>query len=605
MKNILLRIFKISLIHCGTLCAQSVPQRFSYQFIIRNPGGQVLSNQPVGMRLSILQGSETGTPVYVETHNTSTNSVGLVILQAGGGTVVSGSMSEINWANGPYFIKTETDPEGGSNYSITAASQLLSVPFALYSANGTPGPQGPAGPAGPQGATGIQGPPGAQGPQGLPGNAGPKGEQGKNTLIKTSPEAAGINCSSGGTKLEYGIDLNSNNTLDSDEINVALTRFVCNGTGYANGSANNQIMYWNGTAWTQLDPGANGQILTICNGALTWTTGGICPAGLPSLSTISASQITSVNASSGGNINSDGGDSIIARGICWSTSQNPTIALSTKTNEGSGAGTFASILSGLNPNTLYYARAYATNAVGTAYGNQISFTTSVAIFSIGNGVTDIDGNQYQSIILGNQEWMKENLKAKRFRNGEAPVDVSNPDQWASISSNGNPSGIAASCYHNYDSAANSMYGRLYNWYVVADPRGICPAGWHVPTDHDWQLLTKYLDPAADTTQCCSNTAGGKMKTIGTLEAGTGLWLAPNTDASNESGFSGQPVGATSPYGWNGEFGLQGTWWSSTNISQELAWMRVLQAVNGYVLRYDGNFDSNLKNAGISIRCLRD
>jgi hypothetical protein len=140
--------------------AQSVPQRFSYQSVIRDDASQLLTSQSVGIRLSILQGTESGNAVYVETHTSNTSSNGLVSLQVGGGTVVSGAFAQIDWASGPYFIKTETDPAGGTNYSITGTSQMLSVPYALFSANGTPGPQGPAG------ATGAQGPIGQTGPSG-------------------------------------------------------------------------------------------------------------------------------------------------------------------------------------------------------------------------------------------------------------------------------------------------------------------------------------------------------------------------------------------------------------------------------------------------------
>ena len=173
------------------------PLRFSYQSIIRSPGGQALAGQAVAIKLSILQSSETGTAVYVETHSATTNASGLVTLQVGGGTAVSGTMAGINWANGPYFIKTETDPEGGSNYSISGTSQLLSVPFALYSANGTPGPQGPAGPQGPQGEPGAAGPQGpagptgqtgAAGPTGLTGPAGTNGADGKTPSLKPRPK---------------------------------------------------------------------------------------------------------------------------------------------------------------------------------------------------------------------------------------------------------------------------------------------------------------------------------------------------------------------------------------------------------------------------------
>jgi hypothetical protein len=112
------------------------PNKMSYQAVVRNNSNALVTNQVVGMRISILQGSATGTTVYEETQTPTTNTNGLVSIEIGGGTVVSGNFANINWANGPYFIKTETDPNGGTNYSITGTSQLLSVPYALFSANG-------------------------------------------------------------------------------------------------------------------------------------------------------------------------------------------------------------------------------------------------------------------------------------------------------------------------------------------------------------------------------------------------------------------------------------------------------------------------------------
>jgi len=154
------------------------PQKMSYQAVIRNSSNALITSTPVGMQISVLQGSAAGTAVYVEMQTPSTNTNGLVSIEIGGGTVVSGNFSTINWANGPYFIKTETDPTGGTAYTITGTNELMSVPYALFSANGTPGPAGPQGPAGTngtngaQGPTGATGPAGAQGPQGLPGSGG-------------------------------------------------------------------------------------------------------------------------------------------------------------------------------------------------------------------------------------------------------------------------------------------------------------------------------------------------------------------------------------------------------------------------------------------------
>lgn len=143
-----------------TLCAgllisailfAQAPEKMSYQAVIRNTSNTLLTNQTVGMRISILQGSPSGATVYVETQLPTSNTNGLVSLEIGSGTVVSGNMATIDWSMGPYFIKSETDPNGGTNYTITGTSQLLSVPYALYAKNAgssIPGPQGPPGPAG-------------------------------------------------------------------------------------------------------------------------------------------------------------------------------------------------------------------------------------------------------------------------------------------------------------------------------------------------------------------------------------------------------------------------------------------------------------------------
>lgn len=157
------------------------PQRMSYQAVVRNSNNDLIANTTVGSRISILQGSASGNSVYVETQNVTSNLNGLVTFEIGSGNIVSGNFSTINWGEGPYFIKTETDPSGGSNYTISGTQQLLSVPFALYAANAGSGSQGPMGPQGPQGDTGPQGPAGAQGeagPQGTQGAAGAEGAQG-------------------------------------------------------------------------------------------------------------------------------------------------------------------------------------------------------------------------------------------------------------------------------------------------------------------------------------------------------------------------------------------------------------------------------------------
>ena len=182
--------------HLSLFTFAQTPQKISYQAVVRDADNQLVSNSNVGVRLSIIAQSIDGMPVYIETHDGQTNDNGLLTLLMGDGDVEEGVFEEIDWSEGPFFIKTEMDPNGGVDYSIEASSQLLSVPYALYaetSGSSIPGPQGiqgDTGPMGPQGPTGEQGfqgetgpigpqgPAGEQGPQGIQGETGPMGPQG-------------------------------------------------------------------------------------------------------------------------------------------------------------------------------------------------------------------------------------------------------------------------------------------------------------------------------------------------------------------------------------------------------------------------------------------
>ena len=167
------KIYYLALLLFISISASSQSQNnMSYQAVIRNSSNNLITNQAVGMRISILQGSAVGTEVYVETQNPISNINGLVTLEIGNGTPTLGTYNGINWANGPYFVKTETDPTGGNSYTVVGVSQLMSVPYALYALNSgssIAGPMGPQGPAGINGLDGATGPMGPQGPMGLSG----------------------------------------------------------------------------------------------------------------------------------------------------------------------------------------------------------------------------------------------------------------------------------------------------------------------------------------------------------------------------------------------------------------------------------------------------
>jgi uncharacterized protein (TIGR02145 family) len=291
-----------------------------------------------------------------------------------------------------------------------------------------------------------------------------------------------------------------------------------------------------------------------------------------------------LSATSGGNISNDGGGPIIIRGVCWSTNQNPTIALATKTVDGTGTGTFTSNLTGLTPNTTYYVRSYASNSAGTAYGSQETFNTlTQTIFNPNltyGTMIDIDGNSYKTVVIGTQTWMAENLKVSKYRDGTViPTGLSDAI-WGSTFEG------SYSVYGN-DAANNLTYGKLYNSYAVTDSRKLCPAGWHVPSALEWETLGNYLGD--------SSIAGGKLKST------SSLWMAPNISASNESGFSGLPSGVRSGSGSYANMGYYGNWWSSTEFGVTFGiYSLSLNNNDGYF-----SLGSAPKRIGNGVRCLKD
>jgi uncharacterized protein (TIGR02145 family) len=406
------------------------------------------------------------------------------------------------------------------------------------------------------------------------------------------------------------------------------------------------------------------------------------PVQLATLTTSAITSITGTTSISGGDISNSGGGDITARGVVWSTSPNPTTA-NNSTSNGSGIGNYTSDLTGLTANTSYYLRAYAINSAGTAYGNQLSFTTTggagsisslncgsatnsgtltsgtaasgvsssvpytggnggthngqtvsstgvtgltatlsagsfasgsgsltytitgtpsgsgtasfalniggqsctltrsvnAAISTPGAGVT-FNGYTYSSIVLGNgQEWMAENLRTNSYANGDSIPNVTGATQWQSLTT-------GAWVHYNNDSQYENPYGKLYNWYTVNDPRNVCPVGWHVPTDAEWFVLTDYLG---------ASVAGGKMKSPGTQ-----YWQSLNTDATNESGFSGLPGGCLDGFGTSRFIGENGNWWSSTMFGSNDSYSRTLRSGFSNVFRYYSQ-----KKGGFSVRCLRD
>ena len=310
------------------------------------------------------------------------------------------------------------------------------------------------------------------------------------------------------------------------------------------------------------------------------------PISLPTITTTNVTSIRTTTATSGGNITNDGGGTVITRGVCWSTSSNPTIDNS-RTSAGAGIGAFTSSITGLTANTTYYMRAYAANSLGTAYGNQVSFTTNAE--SSGITVTDIDGNVYHTVTIGTQTWMVENLKTTRYRNGAIIPNVTDNASWAALTT-------GACCDYNNTPSNSITYGKLYNWYTVTDSRNIAPVGWHMPTDAEWRILTTYLGG--------ESVAGGKLK-----EKGITHWSSPNTGATNETGFSALPGGYRDINGMFTYMTFEVDWWTSTRVNTIDAGVNAITACSQY-LKYDITDVNKVHNAhkmvdGLYVRCVKD
>jgi uncharacterized protein (TIGR02145 family) len=237
-------------------------------------------------------------------------------------------------------------------------------------------------------------------------------------------------------------------------------------------------------------------------------------------------------------------NSLVCKGVSETTTENPANVY-------------------VNPVTGQIMR--TTNTGGT--GNVIS------------GCIDIDGNAYPTFMIGAQQWTAENLRVTHYRNGDTIPNETDDATWAGLTT-------GAYCWYNNDQSANAKYGTLYNWYAVHDSRNICPEGWHVPSDDEWTALTTYLGG--------ESVAGGKMKSV------SALWNSPNTDATNNSGFSGFPGGFRYYSGGFSYVGGYGGWWSATEYGGDYAWFRYLGYDGSDVYRsYSG------KASGYSVRCVRD
>ncbi len=315
--------------------------------------------------------------------------------------------------------------------------------------------------------------------------------------------------------------------------------------------------------------------------------------GLPQVTTAPVSNVSLTTAVCGGQIAADGGAPIIVYGVCWSRDSLPTIH-DAATTDSAATDSFTSYLTGLTPNTTYNVRAYATNSVGTSYGAPLSITT----LDPANTVTDIDGNVYRTVLIGNQVWMAENLRVTHYRNGGAILNVPDSTVWSVLAS-------GAYCDYANDPRTASTYGRLYNWNAVTDLRGLAPEGWHVASDSEWMQLEACQGLGQEkvgATGWRGTTEGGKLKA-----ANTTLWLSPNTDATNQSGFTALPGGNRICFNrgvptYFMDLGCSASFWTSSSCPNNdfHAMMRSLSYAYATIARYESFMQS-----GYSVRCVKN
>ena len=298
------------------------------------------------------------------------------------------------------------------------------------------------------------------------------------------------------------------------------------------------------------------------------------------VTTTVVSDIRGDEAVGGGNVTGDGGSPVTARGICWSISANPTLA-DDYTIDGMGKGSFLSELDSLIANTTYYVRAYAANETDTVYGNEVSFSS----WACGDPVTySLDGKVYNTVLIGTQCWFSENLNV-----GTMVTDDNTGVPHTHCSDNGI---IEKYCYDN-DSASCEEYGGLYDWNEMmqygnyAGSQGICPSGWHIPTNTEQATLTSNLGG--------ESAAGGPMK-----ETGTAHWNSPNTGATNSSGFTAFGSGYRGAEGFSADILSRAYYWLSNENSSEWSPAWYLDYQNSGL-----GLEADIKTCGFSVRCLQD
>lgn len=677
-----LTILVTLMVMCLTTLFAQAPEKFTYQAVVRNSSGQLMASTNVGIRVSILQGSSSGGSVYVETQTVATNANGLITLSIGDGNAQQGSFADIEWANGSFFLKTEIDPNGGSNYSITSTQQLMSVPYALYAKEAGNSSQVPTNvsaftndagyitsadiPEIPTVPTNVSA---FTNDAGYLTNAGCDGVSlcdMYDTLSSLNGTVAALRDTI--AQLQATIEAISNPYVENTPmVTTTVVSYITQTSAYCGGivtSMSNDPVTARGICWsTNLQPtltdnytndGAGvGSFTGLMSGltpnttyyarayatnslgtaygmAVSFTTNDeTAVAELPTVITSPVTNIIQNHANCGGMVTADGGAPVTARGVCWSTTVNPSIT-GMHSTDGSGLGEFTSNIAGLAVNTTYYVCAYATNSAGTAYGEVLTITPGVSCPGTPT-VTDYDGNTYNTVQIGTQCWMKENLKTTHYSNG---VNIPLGNGLLGSTTNG------YFYYPNNETTNKSLYGLLYNWAAVmngADTtnlipsgvQGVCPTGWHVPSDNEFVVLVDYLHDNSE--YLCGTNQNYLAKSLADsigwrwtssdssqyqYQAGFSCFVGNHQSMNNSTSFSARPAGrayaGTESWATNTTYSGYSEYtyfWTTTSMSYISSSYTTNRSTYGlYFASAEIETPYYLNSSrlyGLSVRCLKD
>jgi uncharacterized protein (TIGR02145 family) len=533
--------------------ATAQPQKIHYQAVAVGANGKPIKNSTVGLRLSVLDSLPTANTLYTETQAASTDASGQFSIFLGGGTATVGTFANLPWANGnDKFLKVEMDAQGGSNYQTMGTTQLVSVPYAMAAKTADLAKE-------------------------LQLGALIRGNAGRTWQLTESINGPTWTCFPPVTVANAGADqlnvcASSVNLAGNTPSNGTAAWSILSGAAGSLGTPNAAATTFTGTRGNSYS--LRYSITNACGSSADTLAVSLAPtttpanAGPDQLSLTGTTATLSANAPAAGEM---GAWSMVAgNGGSLSGSNNPTATFTKGTDS---TYTLVWTMTGPCGSSRDTVNLRFPAPVGTACGQAVTYA----------------GESYPTVQIGTQCWFAKNLNVGTMINGSG-----------NQTNNGT---MEKYCYNN-DSANCATYGGLYQWAeavqyqngasnttspsptFTGNVRGICPTGWHLPSDAEWSTLT--------TTLGGSSVAGGPLKST------SGLWTSPNSGATNSSGFSALPGGYRNISGAFGNIGINAYFWSSSESSSA-------NAIDRYLF-YNYSFfyqDGSGKNLGFSARCTQD